>query len=128
MNFYEDFVIKSHPTGSNYICNPPVTDTDIDTVILAKPGYEPSLVELGWDLPNDYGNLSEFWSWRKGNKNYIVTTSSTFYKRFVLATKACKGMNVLSKAGRIAIFDAILYNEKFTESPVFEDITEQTVF
>lgn len=122
-NFYEDYVIKSHPTGSNYICNPPVTDTDIDTVLLVKEGYETSLADLGWDLGENYGALSEFWSWRKDDKNYIVTTNPVFYKRFVVATKACKAINTLSKSARIAVFDAILYNEKYTAIIAPEEIS-----
>lgn len=114
MNFYEDFVIKSSPTGSNYICNPPVNDTDIDTVILVKEGYEESLAGLGWEptLAPDgsdetYCNNGDFKSWRKGNKNYIVTSIPDFYKKFVIATKAAKALNLLKKEQRIYLFQCI---------------------
>jgi|SRR6185312_117840 len=114
MNFYEDFVIKSSPTGSNYICNPPVNNTDIDTVILVKEGYEPALAELGREptLVTDgsdetYCNNGDFKSWRKGNKNYIVTSYPDFYKKFVIATKAAKALNLLNKEQRIYLFTCI---------------------
>lgn len=111
-NFYEDFKLKSHPTGSNYICNPPVTDTDIDTILLVKPGYEDSLFSLGWvyqvsDI--EYEAMGNFTSWRKDNKNYIVTTDPDFYKRFVIATVAAKGLNLTNKDSRVFLFQTILY-------------------
>lgn len=112
MNFYEDFQIKYHPTGSNYICNPPVTDTDVDTVILAKEGYEDSLKELGWTTSTEvngetYCNNGDFVSWRKGNKNYVVSCNPEFYKKFVIATRAAKALNLLTKPQRVAFFEAV---------------------
>jgi hypothetical protein len=35
-----------------------------------------------------------------------------FYKRFVVATQACRTLNVTDKDMRISIFDAILYPKK----------------
>src|SRR3546814_7380819 len=73
-SFY-DFVLKSHPTGSSYTCDPPVTTTDIDTIILADTGFAPYLMEEGW-MPcsgEQYtDHASNFSAWRKGNLNYIV--------------------------------------------------------
>lgn len=34
MNIPKELYISCFPTGSNYICNPPVEDTDIDTMYL----------------------------------------------------------------------------------------------
>src|SRR3546814_4124047 len=99
-SFY-DFVLKSHPTGSSYTCDPPVTTTDIDTIILADTGFAPYLMEEGW-MPcsgEQYtDHASNFSAWRKGNLNYIVTTNKKFYKRWVIATKIAKAMNLLDKA------------------------------
>lgn len=119
MNFYEDFVIKSSPTGSNYICNPPVTNTDIDTIILAKPGYNNHLAELGWEPHEDpmYTQMGDFISWRKGNKNYIVTTTPDFYKKFVLATKTAKALNLLVKEDRVKLFKAVMTPWLLVDAP-----------
>jgi hypothetical protein len=111
-NFYEDFWVAEHLTGSNYICNPPVTDTDIDTVILARPGYEGSLMSLGWQYQTsevEYDGMGAFQSYRKDNRNYIVTTDPRFYQRFVAATKAAKVLNLKDKQKRIELFQYILY-------------------
>lgn len=112
MNFYEDYVIAQHKTGSNYICNPPVTDTDIDTVILVRSGYEHSLQELGWQYQMsdiEYEAMGSFTSWRKGNKNYIVTQDKDFYDKFVKATRCAKILNLMNKQDRIMLFSMILY-------------------
>jgi hypothetical protein len=126
VNFYEDFQLKAHPTGSNYICNPPVTNTDIDTVVLCKEGYEESLAALGWEPYTDeegnetYCNNGDFKSWRKGNKNYIVTCDPTFYKKFVIATKAAKGLNLTSKPQRIYFFEAVFFADQYIEPATFD--------
>src|SRR3546814_8711466 len=82
------------------ICDPPVTTTDIDTIILADTGFAPYLMEEGW-MPcsgEQYtDHASNFSAWRKGNLNYIVTTNKKFYKRWVIATKIAKAMNLLDK-------------------------------
>lgn len=114
INFYDDYIIKSNPTGSNYICNPPVTNTDIDTVVLAKPGYESHLAALGWEPHSGEGYEvmgGDFVSWRKGNKNYIVTVDPEFYKKFVLATRISKMLNLLNKEDRIFMFKLVLHGD-----------------
>lgn len=125
MNFHEDFVIAQHPTGSNYICNPPVTNTDIDTVFLCQPcqvdpitsqvrTYDESLLETGWEpcVGEGYEILGgDFTAWRKGNKNYIVTTDPEYYKKYVRATKICKAMNLLNKQDRIWMFEVVMHGK-----------------
>lgn len=131
MNFYEDYMIKSAPTGSNYICNPPVNNTDIDTVVLAQPGYEVYLSALGWEPHSGEGYEvmgGDFVSWRKGNKNYIVTVLPEFYKKFVLATRISKMLNLLNKQDRIFMFKIVMHGEglpsmgtPFVPVPLVED-------
>lgn len=108
-----DCVIKSHPTGSNYICNPPVTDTDIDTVLLVQGDWDGALIEDGYsssDSDNmEYDSLGIFTTWRKGNINYIVTEDERFYNLFVKATEEAKFLNLKNKEDRISLFQKILY-------------------
>ncbi len=115
MNFHEDYVISSSPTGSSYICNPPVTNTDIDTVFLVTNTFyaDLSLANSGWTrcIGEGYEVLSgDFRAYRKGNKNYIVTAKPDFYKKFVRATKICKMMNLLNKEDRIWMFKVVMDN------------------
>lgn len=111
---FEDFIVKSHPTGSSYTCDPPVLDTDIDTIILATdPLYVNVLLNDGWtkcsstEYPDQGATFTAF---RRGKENYIVTCDKRFYKKYVLATKIAKEMNLLDKADRIKLFNAVLYN------------------
>lgn len=108
-------MISWHKTGSNYICNPPVTNTDVDYIILVGDW------ELAhqWMLENDFvtcgedsygGNLFE--AFRKGNLNYIITYDLVFYDRFCAATELAKLKNLKYKSDRIALFKSILYGIK----------------
>jgi hypothetical protein len=111
---FEEFVIFRAPTGSRYICDPAPADTDNDTVILASAGYEQALVNEGFVTTCtevEYDTLGDFRSWRKGEENYIVTENELFFNRFVKATELAKRLNLLSRADRVTVFQAILYNE-----------------
>ena len=113
MNFHEDLVIKSSPTGSNYICNPPVTTTDIDTVFLVTNMFfaDQALVANGWTrcIGEGYEVLGgDFQAYRKGNKNYICTADPQYYSKYVRATKICKMMNLLNKEDRIWMFKVVM--------------------
>ena len=108
---FREYVIKSHPTGSRYICNPPVLNTDNDTVFLVVPGdYELGLIEEGFitkDSEIEYDTRGLFQSWRKGIDNYIVTTDQRFYEDYVLATEGAKALNLTKKDDRIKLFKSI---------------------
>ncbi len=98
-------------TGSSYICNPPITNTDIDFVIYSQD----------WDKLHDWCEknafktnfedyeLEEFRSYKRGIINLIVTFDATFYKRFVKATEVAKKLNLLDKQQRIDLFDFVMY-------------------
>jgi len=106
---------KHHITGSSYICNPPVIDTDIDYVVLVYDKCE-ALSELAASLWNvqsddDYPENDDFCSVRKGNVNLIVTECDQFYGRFVAATEISKKLNLTNKPDRINLFRSVLYGE-----------------
>ena len=108
---FKDCVLKSHPTGSRYICNPPVMDTDNDTVILVNGYYnwEEMLPNEGWeDCGIDYDNMDgDFRAYRKGEENYIVTEDEDFFFSYVKATEGAKALHLLNKEDRIKLFSAI---------------------
>lgn len=113
---FEDYVKAKARTGSSYICDPPVFDTDTDYVLLCSEGYEKSLRDKGFECSTsesaaciEYESMGNFLSYRKGNDNYIVTTDVEFYVKFVNATRLAKRLNLLKKEDRIALFQAILY-------------------
>lgn len=109
----EDFCIACVPVGSRVTCNPPPTDTDQDILCLVEPELAGALREWldqkGWELEGEYGNLSDFDSYRgdvDGTEyNLILTESTDWFDRFMDATFECKKLNVMDKPGRIAVFN-----------------------
>jgi hypothetical protein len=106
---------KQHPTGSNYICNPPVENTDIDFVVWAPDLKEADNIlrvsgfdYRGFKTQDSYPNM--VWSYRKGPINVVLTVLKDFYDKFVAATEEAKRLNLLKKEDRIALFDKYLYD------------------
>lgn len=111
--------ICSWPTGSRYICNPPPTDTDDDTVILVDDLETATkhLLEDGWDIPlsdnyKDMKNLDGWFSAKKKVddvlKNYIVMADLDKFNNWVKATEVAKRLNLLDKKDRIFLFSVIV--------------------
>lgn len=111
-------------TGSKVICNPPPVGTDTDYVVctydLVKfAQVNDFLKKLGFTIDGEdeefaeYGELNgQFVSFRKDNLNFIVTNSCVFFRKFFNATEIAKAQNLLKKADRIRLFQAILYDRK----------------
>ena len=110
-------------TGSRVICNPAPTDTDEDFALYISESAE-WIMEVADDLGYErdggeaYDSLLElddggFVSFRKGNVNYIVTTSQDLWDRFEIATGAAKALNLVNKEDRIKLFQYILYEADF---------------
>lgn len=108
-------VDKWHRTGSNYICNPPVEDTDIDYICYTTNAANLRKIEAqGFVLDGvDYTDNphQEFWSYKKGYINLIITDDLAFYNRFVEATEEAKRLNLTNKKDRIELFQNKLYNK-----------------
>ena len=109
------------PTGSKYICDPPVTNTDEDWVcwtnytdknirkVLKRTGWK---CDMGEDEEFDYKVPDElsrypFLSFRKGDINLIVFFDPEGLGWFVEATEIAKRLNVTDKEDRIALFNAV---------------------
>lgn len=102
-------------TGSYYICNPPVTTTDVDVIILCDDyaAFNTFILKGGAyrSAISEYDE-NNFLTYRqvKGSihYNYIVTEDLQFYLRFCAATEYCKHLNITDKKARIQIFRTIL--------------------
>lgn len=109
-----DFIkcIASHPTGSRYICDPPPTDTDNDTVILIAPedfdSVNVTLMLNDWELGGSMVPGDIWYSYKKGIENYIITTSEEHYRKWITATRIAKKFNMVNKEDRIDLFKAIV--------------------
>lgn len=111
------------PVGSAVTCNPPVTNTDLDFLVLAND-WQPFLSQAlrdGWELSaywesHDLLNAMEtggFVSLRKGNMNILLTACEDFKKKFLVATSLAKRFNLLNKKDRIALFQGVLYGNLY---------------
>ena len=114
-------IIGFFPTGSNYMCDPPVTSTDIDYAILVNDtildcGFVQYLGNLGFSIDGNDSNKkddgnnypdSNFISMRRDNYNFIMFCNKNHYERFHLATEKCKELNLLLKGNRVALFEMI---------------------
>lgn len=105
-----------HPTGSRYICEPPVMDTDEDYVVLVKDirSFLDVLVDGGWSINDDNDeydhevfNEVKFSTARKGDLNLVIYESAIGYAAFVEATKVCKTLNLTDKDDRVMVFQAV---------------------
>lgn len=118
---FMNYVVQYRLVGSRVTCNPPPLDTDQDVlcmvhqdnrqVIARAMVAEGFVAEGSWpsDIEAVPSNNSVFESMRKGSMNYIITSDDDFYKRFNAATELAKKLNIMTKAGRIELFQAVLY-------------------
>lgn len=108
------------PTGSHYICNPPVTYTDIDVLVLARNSvlFHDLLVLNGWrpDEEEHAGNTVRSFRHPDSPINLIVTYSATTYRKWKVATRLAKMYNMRAKAERVAIFQMMI--RPLTVTPV----------
>lgn len=119
-NFLDQVCVEWHPTGSRYICNPPVMDTDEDYICflfednkLLEGGFEKTSSES-----EEYDGLSHFTTWRYKHYNLVVTDRRKFYNLFVSATEQAKKENIMEKEKRIELFQKVLYGEDKDEIPL----------
>lgn len=109
-----DALICYDLVGSRVICDPPPTDTDQDILVLVTRIPFEELAKDGWVLGGSeiLARKSDgeyaFVSFKKGELNYIITTSKAFYNHFWTATMLAKKYNLLDKNDRIELFDAIM--------------------
>lgn len=108
----------SFPTGSSYICNPPVTNTDVDEMFLVDDLQEVNfqLTGLGWTKcgleEETYQDKPSHWAaYRKENMNALLTTDLKYFMDFFKATEEAKHLNLLNKEDRVALFQKILGEE-----------------
>ena len=105
----------SFPTGSSYICNPPVLDTDIDQMFLVDDLEKVSkiLEKLGWKhCGKEEYKVDKWIAYRKDNLNALLTDNLDHFNKFLQATEEAKKLNLLDKKDRIALFDKYLSPKK----------------
>ncbi|UVB02997.1 hypothetical protein IVIADoCa2_20 [Xanthomonas phage vB_Xar_IVIA-DoCa2] len=113
--------VAMHPTGSAFMCDPPVQNTDEDWLVLSDSPLtihelEGLMKRDGWtrcvetDAENYAGDVSYGDTWialRKGHYNIMLTECVGWYMRSCAATMLCKAMNLQMKEHRKHLFRAI---------------------
>jgi hypothetical protein len=108
------------PVGSRITCNPPPEDTDIDYLVFVPEKKMANLLEAldlsNWTMlgsniaPETRPPVEDrFHSYRLDEYNLIMTSSESFFAKFMAATHVAKELNLLDKRDRIVMFQAMLY-------------------
>lgn len=124
------------PCGSMVTCDPPprldhkdASDMDYLVEILHdsidRDERKSRVVEylgeqqFAWEGGDHYQIqlASDFMSFRRDDYNLIVTANALFARRHRAATAVCKRLNLMLKADRVALFQAVLYGNDGTEKP-----------
>lgn len=116
------------PCGSRVTCRPAPTDTDHDHLveIYGHEGSVSRIIDLlhsanfEWEGSHQHYQsvaASEFMSWRRDDINLIVTANAEFARRHRAATHVCTRLNLMVKADRIALFQAVLYGNIHKSEP-----------
>lgn len=107
-----------YQTGSSVICDPPVTDTDIDYVIYTNEEVKLDTFLKCEGFTKSYADEEEydleeegFTCYRRENINLIIINERSWYRKWVLATKVARKLNLKVKADRVMLFRAILYGD-----------------
>ena len=127
-SYVHDAALSIHPVGSRVTCDPAPTGTDDDWLVLLRFGRDVhhKLSDDDWTLDGSFikdevnrnDSDTRFRSYKNGDLNLIVTKSPIFFRRFMAASSVAKRLNLLDKADRIALFQAVLYGNSCDNSDV----------
>lgn len=126
------------PVGSRVTCNPAPTDTDADYLVYVLPenartfigrmacgGFEAGGSRVEHNSRELEDGDEAFMSFTQGEVNLIVTSSYMFQVRFLAATGLAAKFNLLDKAARIELFQAVIYGN-YGALPLPESVYPQT--
>lgn len=123
-------VTRIVPVGSRVTCNPAPTDTDADYLVFVEPfnatrflecmapeGFEAGGSRVEENSQELINGENAFVSFTLGEVNLIVTSHWAFYSAFLAATSVSKRLNIMDKADRIALLQAVLYSKECCPLP-----------
>lgn len=116
-------LLKWHRIGSSYVCDPPVTQTDTDYLVLVPdaPAYVDYLVkDCGFTVsPTDSLSCAPFHSCRNGTLNIVATGSADYYRKAVSATASAKRLNLTRKEDRVSLTTSVLEDALKIQQHIF---------
>tara|TARA_R110002153_G_scaffold249706_1_gene406176 strand:- start:387 stop:677 length:291 start_codon:yes stop_codon:yes gene_type:complete len=89
------------------------TDEDFLALVPDEDAAWEHLLGMGFETGTDAdydGMASNFISFKRGATNVIVTADADWFCKFMAASHVAKRLNLLKKADRIAVFQAVLYS------------------
>lgn len=99
--------------GSRVTCNPAPTDTDRDILVLCVEGELREVMQQIYDAggdacgDKDYGD--DMVAMRLGAEdNYLLTENEDYYEKFIAVTAVARGLNIMDKSSRHAMFKCLL--------------------
>ena len=99
---------KVNITGSSVVCTPPVTNTDVDYIVVFHEGLCEKLTALGYtqtpDPDQEYPNSSVAACFRKGHANVIAVITERAFHQWEMATLLAAAMNLQEKRQRVLLF------------------------
>lgn len=107
---YYDSLYRYIHSGSSYICNPPVLDTDIDYFFVGPTENEftEDIKKFGFEKTSDPEyEFTGFVSFRSGNYNFILIGDRHAFNDVCLATAIARRQNLLEKDQRVALFEML---------------------
>lgn len=109
---------KIHPTGSRYVCAPPVMNTDIDFLVYTEKVVDMELREAGYVKTSfsHHGTSGgkpgdPFTGWRRGKVNLVVSSSLQYAETFHTATYIGRLYNLRDKSDRVIIHECLRGNK-----------------
>jgi hypothetical protein len=137
MNFLSEklkaLVLDYFPTGSRIICNPPVMNTDEDFVLITSDlsKFNEEAASDGWqDTATENYDIdsSGFNTFRKGDKNLIVTVSFELFRKWLLATLLARKLNLTDKEDRKDLFAIVTEDRLHVDSLIVDNLTTSDNF
>lgn len=126
--FLRKFALATCKTGSRYVCNPPVMNTDFDVVVLLRKAEDVQYIEdegYIYTVPeaNDGYEVNEVetvglnghWlkTYRKGEINLLCLIDPTRFGRWKLATDIAKRFNMKNRDDRVELFAMIKTHQEY---------------
>lgn len=119
-------ILDFMPFGSAHVCNPPVTNTDEDYVILVEDMdlIDSMMRKHGFSNCDLYDQISaNFTSYRCGKLNFTFTIDDLMYTRYMAATLLATRLNLQNKQQRVRLYALLEHGKDAIENTYYQDVT-----
>lgn len=115
-------ILAAYPTGSRFICHPPVQTTDEDILLLVHNLQQTAdeLISAGYtqclfNHENVEPGAGVTWTaLRKGDVNFVLISDPVLYVRSVAATLLAQHLNITDKTDRVELFRSVKFGQPYS--------------